>query len=119
MLTVLAALALTWLIIALYFLPVIVAVIRQAEDIGLIIVLNLIPVAWVVAMIGAVVMPSRRGSISQSEFLRRQEQDAARRQEEAAALAQVVIRAMGMNSASPQRNSTRQSAPSPSAPRRA
>ena len=52
---------LIWLWAVLYFLPVIVAVTRQVDDIGLVIVFNLFPLGWLGAMILACGPSRRRG----------------------------------------------------------
>ncbi len=44
----------------LYFLPVIVALIRQAEHLSIIVMLNMFPLLWPGALAGAFILPRRR-----------------------------------------------------------
>lgn len=44
-----------------YFLPVIIGIARRVECLGLVIILNVLPVAWPAAMILACFMPPRDG----------------------------------------------------------
>jgi hypothetical protein len=44
---------------ALYVLPTVIAVIRHAEDIPLVIILNCLPVAWPAALLLACTLPRR------------------------------------------------------------
>jgi len=44
----------------LYFLPVIVALIRQAEHLGIIVMLNMFPLLWPGALAGAFILPRRQ-----------------------------------------------------------
>jgi hypothetical protein len=44
-----------------YFLPSIIAIARRAECLALVIILNMLPVAWPAAMILACFMPTRDG----------------------------------------------------------
>jgi hypothetical protein len=44
----------------IYFLPVIVAGIRQAEHLGVIVMLNMVPLLWPGALIGAFILPRRQ-----------------------------------------------------------
>lgn len=43
-----------------YFLPVIVALIRQAEHLGIIVMLNMFPLLWPGALAGAFILPRRQ-----------------------------------------------------------
>ena len=45
---------------ALCLLPVMIAVIRQIENIGLVVLLECFPIAWPAAFVVACVMPRRR-----------------------------------------------------------
>jgi hypothetical protein len=44
----------------IYFLPVIVALIRQAEHLGIIVMLNMFPLLWPGALAGAFILPRRQ-----------------------------------------------------------
>jgi hypothetical protein len=44
---------------ALYILPTMIAVIRHAEDIPLVVILNCIPIAWPAALLLACMMPRK------------------------------------------------------------
>jgi hypothetical protein len=44
---------------ALYVLPTTIAVIRQVEDIPLVVILNCFPVAWPAALLRACMMPRK------------------------------------------------------------
>jgi hypothetical protein len=44
----------------LYFLPVIVALIRQAEHVGIIVMLNMFPLLWPGALAGAFILPRKQ-----------------------------------------------------------
>jgi hypothetical protein len=48
-------------LLALYVLPSVIAIIRQVEGLGSIIVINLLPtgIGWLAALIGALVLPRR------------------------------------------------------------
>jgi hypothetical protein len=43
----------------LYALPTIIAVLRRAEGIAMVIILNVVPVAWPAALVAACLMPRR------------------------------------------------------------
>lgn len=45
---------------ALYVLPIMIAVIRQVEKIGLVVLLSCFPIAWPAAFVVACMMPRRR-----------------------------------------------------------
>lgn len=44
-----------------YFLPIIIGIIRKVECLALVIILNMLPVGWPAAMILACFMPPRDG----------------------------------------------------------
>jgi hypothetical protein len=44
----------------IYFLPVIVALIRQTEHLGIIVMLNMFPLLWPGALAGAFILPRRQ-----------------------------------------------------------
>ena len=46
-------------LVVLYALPVIIAVVRQTEDIAMVVILNVVPVAWPAALIAACLLPRR------------------------------------------------------------
>jgi hypothetical protein len=48
-------------LLALYVLPSVIAIIRQVEGLGWIIVINLLPtgIGWLAALVGALVLPRR------------------------------------------------------------
>jgi hypothetical protein len=43
----------------LYALPTIIAVLRRAEGIAMVVILNALPVAWPAALVAALMMPRR------------------------------------------------------------
>jgi hypothetical protein len=43
----------------LYALPVIIAVVRRADSIAMVVILNVVPVAWPAALIAACLLPRR------------------------------------------------------------
>jgi hypothetical protein len=52
--------ALFWVVIAaVYALPTVIAVIRQAESITAVLILNLFPLAWPAALVMACMLPCR------------------------------------------------------------
>jgi hypothetical protein len=46
-------------LVALYVLPTMIAVIRNVEEIALVVFLNCIPVAWPAALVAACMMPRK------------------------------------------------------------
>ncbi len=54
--------ALIWLLVALYILPSVIAAVRGVENLGWIVVINLLPtgIGWLVALIGALLLPRRQ-----------------------------------------------------------
>ena len=54
--------ALIWLLVALYILPSVIAVVRGVENLGWIVVINLLPtgIGWLAALIGALLLPRRQ-----------------------------------------------------------
>lgn len=50
---------LTGALAVLYALPTIIAVLRRAEGVALVVILNVVPVAWPAALVAALMMPRR------------------------------------------------------------